>query len=305
MVHSDKYCNDPNRISHDHGNSPSGNYASRDSCQGACAANADCKYYLWRHDPSALKKYTCALFSSCPSVHDFGDGDGGHIWRNPYVQYRVVSQEFGVLSGIDYSLATAIAKRATLTPFSGSSMICRLEPDTATAESVFFTAAPMRARVFKHTQNAAISGHNVRHLSSKTVDDCKSECRKSAWCKSFDYNKQQQACSLSDVNAVAVGGLKTDYVGNPYDYYEMRTLVTAEAVDANNLLERCEQRAAGCWAKVRSGCKGAPASGFGNRWKKIFDFEGKARACGLMAAKIDAQCAVSPGTTEMRYVAAH
>jgi len=221
------------------------------------------------------------------------------------VQYRVVSQEFGVLSGIDYSLATAIAKRATLTPFSGSSMICRLEPDTATAESVFFTAAPMRARVFKHTQNAAISGHNVRHLSSKTVEDCKSECLKSAWCKSFDYDKHQQACSLSDVNAVAVGGLKTDYVGNPYDYYEMRTLVTAEAVDANNLLERCEQRAAGCWAKVWSGCKGAPASGFGNRWKNIFDFEGKARACGLMAAKIDAQCAVSPGTTEMRYVAAH
>jgi len=180
-----------------------------------------------------------------------------------------------------------------------------LDPTTGSGVAVAYTAEPITTKTFKRTPNAAISGHNLRHLVKVTPEDCKRECRKLAWCKSFDYHKDSNECDLSDVTAVEAGGLKTDYVGNPFDYYALVTQVSEKAVDAEVLLTKCETRAAGCWAKVSRGCKGDPASGFGDAWKRIQDFEGKARACGLMAAEIDDQCSVSPGTTEMRYVAAH
>ena len=40
-------------------------------------------------------------------------------------------------------------------------------------------------------------------------------------CLSFDYYTQGGECDLSEANAESVGGLKTNYQGNPYDHYEM------------------------------------------------------------------------------------
>lgn len=53
-----------------------------------------------------------------------------------------------------------------------------------------------------------------------TVEDCKNACLAKIWCKSFDFNKNANACDLSDKNKEDVGGLKTNYNGNPYDHYE-------------------------------------------------------------------------------------
>ena len=73
---------------------------------------------------------------------------------------------------------------------------------------------------YKHVPNAAISGHNTKHLSNVSVDDCMAACDKAPWCKSFDYYKGKKQCDLSNKKASAVGGLKTNYGGNPYDHYE-------------------------------------------------------------------------------------
>ena len=76
---------------------------------------------------------------------------------------------------------------------------------------------------FEVHPNAAISGHNNVHLTNVNVDDCQRQCNKVGWCKSFDYYKNDNECDLSDKNAADVGGLRTNYGGHPYDYYERVT----------------------------------------------------------------------------------
>lgn len=75
---------------------------------------------------------------------------------------------------------------------------------------------------FKHAPDAAISGHNMKKLTDVTVAQCKNYCAEETAfiCKSFDYNRGGRYCHLSDKNASDVGSLKTDYPGNPWDYYE-------------------------------------------------------------------------------------
>jgi len=68
-------------------------------------------------------------------------------------------------------------------------------------------------------RNAAISGHNVEHLTSQTIQSCTAFCHAKDWCKSFDWHKNSNACDLSDKCAPDVGGLKSDYAGSPYDHY--------------------------------------------------------------------------------------
>ncbi|NEV63856.1 PAN/Apple domain-containing protein [Thiorhodococcus minor] len=70
------------------------------------------------------------------------------------------------------------------------------------------------------TPNAAISGHNKKKISGG-LDACKKACdsERSFVCKSFDYDKRNGTCDLSDKSAQDVGGLKTNYEGNPYDHY--------------------------------------------------------------------------------------
>ena len=70
-------------------------------------------------------------------------------------------------------------------------------------------------------------------------------CSKS-WCVSFDFHKSSstpgQKCDLSDMRAEDVGGLKTDYAGDPYDHYSLATpgetyaVTSPGCVDNNNLV---------------------------------------------------------------------
>merc|ERR1712079_480421 len=64
--------------------------------------------------------------------------------------------------------------------------------------------------------NAAISGHNRERLTGIDPDACTRACCSRTWCKTFDYHKNTRKCDLSDKAASDVGGLKTNYAGNPY-----------------------------------------------------------------------------------------
>ena len=77
------------------------------------------------------------------------------------------------------------------------------------------------AETFEHIPNAAISGHNDKHLINVSVNDCKIACKNETTftCKSFDYYKGLNKCDLSSKNAELVGSLKHDYTNNPYDHY--------------------------------------------------------------------------------------
>lgn len=71
---------------------------------------------------------------------------------------------------------------------------------------------------YKLIKNAAIYGHNTKHLTNVSVLDCKKACDKEDWCNSFDYYKNQNKCDLS--NAPKSTQLKTNYKNNPYDHYQ-------------------------------------------------------------------------------------
>ncbi|TSD60010.1 hypothetical protein FFI97_006825 [Variovorax sp. KBS0712] len=93
-----------------------------------------------------------------------------------------------------------------------------------------YSLKPDPLKPFARTPNAAISGYNTEALQAVTPADCANACTdasRSSWCKSFDYHKTNQRCDLSDKRASDIGGLKTDYVGNPYDHY---SLIAGEGV---------------------------------------------------------------------------
>ena len=71
------------------------------------------------------------------------------------------------------------------------------------------------------TQNAALSGYNHRTLLDVSVEDCKVACCQTEWCVTFDYHKNTNKCDLSRTRAEDVGGLSTNYPGNPYDHYSL------------------------------------------------------------------------------------
>lgn len=135
---------------------------------------------------------------------------------------------------------------------------------------------------YKHTPNAAISGHNTKHLSNATVQDCMQACDSYYWCKSFDYYKSDQACDLSDKKATEVGGLKTNYSGNPYDHYEKQK-ATAQieeslrykhfrnaAISGHNTKHLSKVSVQDCM----DACDNAA-------WRRSFDYYKNDRACDL------------------------
>merc|ERR1719356_940581 len=83
------------------------------------------------------------------------------------------------------------------------------------------------------TKNAAISGHNVERLTAQTTTTCKKLCLDRDWCKSFDWHKKTNKCDLSDKCAADVGGLKTDYSGNPYDHYACKCGAASSTSSSN------------------------------------------------------------------------
>lgn len=87
--------------------------------------------------------------------------------------------------------------------------------------SIAFGSAMASDKYIK-SANKALSGHNTKTLTGKSVEECKKACsnEKGFQCKSFDYHKNKNICDLSDTSAKDVsGGLKSNYPGNPYDHY--------------------------------------------------------------------------------------
>lgn len=89
--------------------------------------------------------------------------------------------------------------------------------------SSLLTANAQSFEDFERVPNAAISGHNDRSGVYGTPEQCAMAClfEESFACKSFDYNKAANTCDLSAATAKSVGGLKTNYPGNPYDHYAL------------------------------------------------------------------------------------
>ena len=89
-----------------------------------------------------------------------------------------------------------------------------------------------------HIPNAAISGHNRVRLYEKSPAECAQECNSRDWCVSFDYDKARRKCDLSDQSAATVG-LKTNYSGNPYDYYGAPQISCGEGTELNEDSTEC------------------------------------------------------------------
>ena len=73
---------------------------------------------------------------------------------------------------------------------------------------------------YEHVPNAAIWGWNKIHLPGAGIEGCKQACNGYEWCNSFDYYKSSQSCDLSD--APISTNLKTDWTGNPHDFYRKK-----------------------------------------------------------------------------------
>ncbi len=69
---------------------------------------------------------------------------------------------------------------------------------------------------YKYYPNSSISGHNKKILSV-SLSECKSECLKYEWCKSFDFDPKAKKCFLQEVDISDVSKLRDD---NKYDHYQ-------------------------------------------------------------------------------------
>jgi len=131
---------------------------------------------------------------------------------------------------------------------------------------------------FFYTRNAAIRGHNREQLTDVTVEDCRAQCCVRDWCKSFDYFKNEQKCDLSDHTEHEVGGLKTDYSGNPYDHYS--TVSSDESYVLGATGQTCTEVCTGFGKTCSKDLSGVT----------IDTFQGLLHAAGLGTCRDDAGC---------------
>jgi len=130
---------------------------------------------------------------------------------------------------------------------------------------------------FLCTRNAAIYGHNKEQLTDVTVEDCKVACCSRDWCESFDYHKHSQKCDLSERVALEVGGLKTDYSGNPYDHYSLPDRCPSLFLHARNAAIQGHNKEQLTDVTVED-CKAACCS---RDWCKSFDYYKLSQKCDL------------------------
>ncbi len=159
----------------------------------------------YAHVPNAAISGHNTKHLSNASVQDCMEACDRESWCRSFDYYKGQNQ-------CDLSDKTAAEVGGLKTDYSGNPYDHYAKLDTPPPATVF----DGYARVL----NAAISGHNTKHLSNASVRDCMAACDREPWCRSFDYYKGQNQCDLSDKTAAEVGGLKTDYSGNPYDHYE-------------------------------------------------------------------------------------
>lgn len=93
------------------------------------------------------------------------------------------------------------------------------EPEPAPAPAPAPEPAPSPvSSLFDKYANRAISGHNDRRLSGKTLNQCLETCAADPKCQGVDWHRGQNKCDLSFTHYTNTG-LKADYPGNPYDHY--------------------------------------------------------------------------------------
>jgi PAN domain/PASTA domain len=112
---------------------------------------------------------------------------------------------------------------------------CRCLPGYAPRDNA--CVRPTAARVdpiddcpgrYRHYPNQAIRGANLQSFRPKTIEECMELCDSYAdssgrRCKSFDYGRRHQQCTLSDKNSrddIAWAGTPAGATDWPYDYYE-------------------------------------------------------------------------------------
>ncbi|XP_070544790.1 plasminogen-like isoform X2 [Ptychodera flava] len=76
---------------------------------------------------------------------------------------------------------------------------------------------------FIMTSNAALPLANNKQIEGISTEECGRMCiiEESFICRSFDYKAEGEICWLSENNTASIP-LRTDYIGDPYDYYERR-----------------------------------------------------------------------------------
>ncbi|MCY1021614.1 PAN domain-containing protein [Pyxidicoccus sp. MSG2] len=127
---------------------------------------------------------------------------------------------------------------------------------------------------FGFSGNAAISGYNNEHLTGVTPLQCADACLGRTWCKSFDYYRNDAACDLSDRSAEDVGGLKTDYAGNPFDHYSVLPSGFSRTPNAAIYGYNNEHLTGVTPSQCASAC-------LGRTWCKSFDYYKYERQCDL------------------------
>lgn len=78
---------------------------------------------------------------------------------------------------------------------------------------------------FVRVRRAAIFGHNTKRLHGLTLAQCAQACLNESWCRSFDRgvlanHKDFGVCDLSNMTGAEVGGLKENYVDDPYEHFQ-------------------------------------------------------------------------------------
>jgi len=164
----------------------------------------------------------CVRSPHYPSVYRFSEACSIDI--NPAESISIEAVRFETEMGFDVLNINGIDYDGFLTPFSvvptGS---IQWTSDSTGHNELGWELCPVRTGCTstRHS-NAAISGNNREHLTGFDPDGCTRACCSRSWCKTFDYYKNTRQCDLSDTAASDVGGLKTNYAGNPYDHYVVR-----------------------------------------------------------------------------------
>mmetsp|Transcript_31690 Transcript_31690/g.57736 ORF Transcript_31690/g.57736 Transcript_31690/m.57736 type:complete len:1635 (-) Transcript_31690:46-4950(-) len=83
---SDSWCGDS--LWQEWGQNNSGILASQDACEGACAADDGCQYYLWKDDPAAATRFHCAAFATCDVQYPYDDGDASTVFEKRSISER-------------------------------------------------------------------------------------------------------------------------------------------------------------------------------------------------------------------------
>ncbi len=152
----------------------------------------------------------------------------------------------------------------------------------ATTASIYSSTALAETsqNAFTHTANAAISGHNNKHLDDVSVLDCASACVGLGWCVSFDYYKASAQCDLSDDRAADVGGLKTNYADNPFDHYSLHEGALLKFRQTQNAAIRHHNRKQ-LVDVTRKDCAEACLAPEHSDWCVSFDYYKAAAKCDL------------------------